>query len=114
MADVSVLGFGDVGEREALVRLFISMTSEERVQQVLDSTPEPFRGRLLALVKSAARAGLDGLAVPGGRPEPGILRLQRESRESILSVVLPAVRAWAAWAAEQERRSPSNGGGKSP
>jgi len=110
MADVRVLGFGDVSEREALARLFVSMTSEQRVQGVLDATPEPFRARLLALVLSAASAGEAGLAIPGGRLEPGLLRLQQESRNLLRSEVLPAVRAWA----ESRRRSPSNGGGKSP
>lgn len=112
MADVRVLGFGEVSEREALARLFVSMTSEDRVQQVLDSTPDPFKSRLLALVRSAAKAGLNGLVVPGGPPEPGLLQLQRESRDVILSKVLPAVAAWAA--SQEKKRSPSNGGGKSP
>lgn len=111
MADVRVLGFGDVSEREAVARLFVSMTSEDRVQGVLDSTPEPFRARLLALVRSAASSGLDGLAIPGGRPEPSLLRLQRGSRDLIRDAVLPAVRAWASRGA---RRSPSNEGNGSP
>lgn len=82
-------------DREQIVRLFLSMRTPDAVGAVLQSAPDRLRGPLLRLVRSAAARGIAGLAVPGGAPEPGLMELQRASKDELVNSVLPAVKKWA-------------------